>query len=180
MDELFWGRDHEDVNDWAERLTMDAEVRDLNADKLFKIAKLNLRGRAKEWFKKLQSMLADWAELRVLIVQKYGHVDDDDIQMKLDAIKQEPRERVQKYFERLDKLFQRGRIPDAEHRRRFLGKSRPEIRKLCVVRTFADVEELVGAVTELETVLGELGETPFEPLKEDREEGIEETMMEKQ
>jgi hypothetical protein len=34
---------------------MAAEVRDLNADKLFKIAKLNLRGRTKEWFKRLQS-----------------------------------------------------------------------------------------------------------------------------
>jgi len=44
MDELLWGRDYEDVNDWAEWLTMAAEVRDLNADKLFKIAKLNLRG----------------------------------------------------------------------------------------------------------------------------------------
>jgi hypothetical protein len=45
MDELFWGRDHEDVGDWAERLSMAAEVCDLNADKIFKIAKLNLRGR---------------------------------------------------------------------------------------------------------------------------------------
>ncbi len=53
MDELFWGKDHEDVNDWAERLTMAAEVRDLNAHKLFKIVKLNLRGKAKEWFKRL-------------------------------------------------------------------------------------------------------------------------------
>ncbi len=44
MDELFWGRDHEDVNDWAERLTMAAEVHDLTADKLFNIAKLNLQG----------------------------------------------------------------------------------------------------------------------------------------
>jgi len=43
MDELFWGRDHEDVNDWAEQLTMAAEVRDLTTDKLFKTAKLNLR-----------------------------------------------------------------------------------------------------------------------------------------
>jgi len=180
MDELFWERDHEDVNDWAEWLTMAVEVRDLNADKLFKIAKLNLRGRAKEWFKKLQPVPADWAELRVLIVQKYGRVDDDDIRMKLDAIKQEPKERVQKYFERLNKLFQKGKIPDAEQRRRFLAKLRLEIRKLCVVRTFADVEELVGAATELERVLGELGETPFEPLKEEREEGVEETMMEKQ
>jgi len=53
MDELFWGHDHEDVNDWAERLSMAAEVQDLNADKLFKIAKLNLRGTAKEWFRRL-------------------------------------------------------------------------------------------------------------------------------
>jgi hypothetical protein len=43
MDELFWGREYEDVSDWVERLTMAAEVRDLNADKLFKIVKLNLR-----------------------------------------------------------------------------------------------------------------------------------------
>jgi len=100
--------------------------------------------------------------------------------VKLDAIKQEPRKRVQKYFERLDRLFQRGRIPDTEQRRRFLARLRPEIRKLCVVRTFADIEELVGAATELERVLGELGETPFEPLKEEQEEGVAETLMEHQ
>jgi hypothetical protein len=107
-------------------------------------------------------------------------VDADDIRVKLDAIKQEPRERVQKYFERLDRLFQRGRIPDTEQRRRFLARLRPEIRKLCVVRTFANIDELVGAATELERVLGELGETPFEPLKEEQEEEIAETIMEKQ
>jgi len=49
VDDLFWGRDCEDITDWTERLTMAAEVRDLTRDKLFKIAKLNLRGRAKEW-----------------------------------------------------------------------------------------------------------------------------------
>ncbi len=54
MDELFWGREYEDVGDWAERLTMATEVRDFTADKLLKIAKLNLRGRAKDWFRKLQ------------------------------------------------------------------------------------------------------------------------------
>jgi len=156
MDELFWGRDHEDINDWAERLTMAIEVRDLNANKLFKIAKLNLRGRAKEWFRRLQPAPAAWVELRNLIVQKYGDVDANDIRMKLDAIKQEPKERVQKYFERFDKLFQRGRIQDAEQRRRFLARLRPEIQNLCVVRTFTDIEKLVGAATELEGVLGEL------------------------
>ncbi len=47
MDKLFWRWEYEDVSDWAERLTMAAKVRDLTADKMFKIAKLNLRGRAK-------------------------------------------------------------------------------------------------------------------------------------
>jgi hypothetical protein len=36
-----------------------------------------------------------------------------------------------------------------------------------VVRTFADIEELVGVAIEVERVLGELGEMPFEPLKEE-------------
>jgi hypothetical protein len=100
--------------------------------------------------------------------------------MKLDAIKQESKERVQKYFERLDRLFQKGRIQDAQQKRRFLARLRPEIRKLCVVRMFADIEKLVSAAIELERVLGELGEIPFEPLKEEQEEGVTETMMEKQ
>jgi hypothetical protein len=70
MDELFWGKDHEDVNDWAERLTMVAEVRDLNDDKLFKIAKLNLRGRIKEWFEQFNPPPTNWTILRIVIVQK--------------------------------------------------------------------------------------------------------------
>jgi hypothetical protein len=43
MDELFWGQDHEDVKDWAKRLIVVVEVGDLNAYKIFKITKLNLR-----------------------------------------------------------------------------------------------------------------------------------------
>jgi hypothetical protein len=111
---------------------------------------------------------------------KYGNVDDDDIRAKLDAIKQEPRERVQRYFEQLDKFFRKGKIADAEQRKRFLVKLRPKIKKLCVVRNFADIEELVGAASEVERVLGELGETPFEPLKEEQEEGMAEMSMEHQ
>jgi hypothetical protein len=49
-----------------------------------------------------------------------------------------------------------------------------------VVRTFTNIEELVGAATELERIMGELGETPYEPLKEEQEEGTAETIMEKQ
>jgi hypothetical protein len=94
----------------------------LNASKLFKIAKLNLRGKAKEWFKKLNPAPTNWTKLHTWIMQKYGNVDDDDIWIKLDAIKQKSKERVQKYYERMDKLFQWGQIQDAERRCRFLGK----------------------------------------------------------
>jgi hypothetical protein len=47
------------------------------------------------------------------------------------------------------------------------------------VRTFTDIEKLVGVATKLERVLGELGETPYEPLKEEQEDGASETIMEK-
>jgi hypothetical protein len=87
MDELFWGQDHEDVNDWVERFIMAVEVQDLNVNKLFKITKLNLRGSYKEWFRRLQPAPTDWAKLKTLIIQKYGEVDANDIKMKLDAIK---------------------------------------------------------------------------------------------
>jgi len=56
---------------------------------------------------------------------------------------------------------------------------RPEIRKLCVVRTFRNIEELIGATMKLQRVLRELGETPYEPLKKEQEEETLETMMEK-
>jgi len=36
-----------------------------------------------------------------------------------------------------------------------------------VVKTFADIEELVRAATKVERVLGELGETPYESLPEE-------------
>ncbi len=49
-----------------------------------------------------------------------------------------------------------------------------------MVRTFADIEELVGAATEVERVLGELGETPYEPLREEQEEETSESNVEKQ
>jgi hypothetical protein len=105
-------------------------------------------------------------------VQKYGNVDVDvyDIWIKLDAIKQEPKERVQKYYERMDKLFQRGQIQNVQQHRRFLGKLRPEIRKLWVVKAYIDIDEVVVTAIKIKRVLGELRETPYEPMKEEQDE----------
>ncbi len=60
-----------------------------------------------------------------------------------------------------------------------MARLRPKIQKLCVVRTFTDIEELVGATTKLERVLGELGKISYEPLTKEQEEGVLETIMEK-
>jgi hypothetical protein len=38
------------VNDWVEGLAMVVEMKEYNNYKLFKIAKLNLCGKAKYWF----------------------------------------------------------------------------------------------------------------------------------
>jgi hypothetical protein len=36
-----------------------------------------------------------------------------------------------------------------------------------MVKTYANVEEMLVVAKDVEKVLGELGETPFEPLKEE-------------
>jgi hypothetical protein len=47
MDELFWGRVFEDVNDWVERLEMATKVKGIDEQNLFKISRLNLKGKSK-------------------------------------------------------------------------------------------------------------------------------------
>jgi len=54
---------------------------------------------------------------------------------------------------------------------------RLEIKKLCMVRTYANVKEMLLIAKEVERVLGELGDIPFEPLKEKEEEGVHNDMM---
>ncbi len=57
----------------------------------------------------------------------------------------------------------------------------PEIRKLCMVRSYVIIEEMMAAAKDVEKMLGELGKTPFDLLKEEREEDmIVDAVMEKQ
>lgn len=63
-DKLFWGKEFEDVLDWMECLEMAFEVCGCDEMKLFKITKFNLRGKAKDWFKKLQHAPSDWNEMK--------------------------------------------------------------------------------------------------------------------
>jgi len=113
--------------------------------------------------------------------QKFGDVDMDELRMKLDGVKHELRQKVQLCFDQLDKLFKKRKIKDVEQRRKFLAHLQPKFRKLCMVRTYANVKEMLLVAKEMERMLGELGETPFEPLKEEQEESMHnDTMLEKQ
>jgi hypothetical protein len=69
----------------------------------------------------------------------------------------------------LDKLFQKGRIGDVEQRRRFLVRLKLEFRKLCVVKTYTDIKEMVIVATKIKKVLRDLGETPYDPFKEEKD-----------
>jgi hypothetical protein len=60
MDELLWGKEFEDVHDWVERLEMAVEMKGIDELKLFKIGRLNLRNKSKEWFKKLAIAPTNW------------------------------------------------------------------------------------------------------------------------
>jgi hypothetical protein len=45
---------------------------------------------------------------------KYGVYDEDELRMKIDIIRQEPKHRVQLYYNRFAKLFVKDKIPDVE------------------------------------------------------------------
>ncbi len=45
---------------------------------------------------------------------------------------------------------------------------------------FANIEELVAAATKVERVIGELGETPYEPLREEQDEDTSQSTVKKQ
>jgi hypothetical protein len=59
-----------------------------------RLAKLNLKGKSKKWFKKLAMMLANWPSIKVVMLLKYCIMDKEEIKAKLDQIKQKPKQRV--------------------------------------------------------------------------------------
>ena len=54
LDIKFCRKDFEDVEEWYERMFMAAAIREYTEEKLFYAARLNLEGRAKEWFNNLE------------------------------------------------------------------------------------------------------------------------------
>ncbi len=111
-----------------------------------------------------------WLGIQALLHQKYGIYDEDELRLKMDVVHQEPRQRVQLYYDRLERLFVKGRILDGERQRRFLTILRPKLKNLLMVRTYYDMDELLTIVIKVEKVVGEIKETPYEPLLGRKEE----------
>ncbi len=99
---------------------------------------------------------------------KYGTIDKHEIRAKLDRIKKNLKQRVHAYYDRMKKLFTRGKLEDGEHKRKFWSRLKPEIRKLCVMRDHASMEVLLNVTLEGKRVLAKLGETPFELLRKNK------------
>jgi hypothetical protein len=49
-----------------------------------------------------------------------GTMDKEKISIKLDSFKQEPKQWVQAYYDRMEKLFVRGKLEDVGQRRRLV------------------------------------------------------------
>ncbi len=81
----------------------------------------------------------------------------DELRMKLDGIKHELRQKVQLCFDRLDKLFKKGKIKDVEQRRKFLTHLQLKFRKLCMVKTYANVKEMLLVVKKSGKCVGSVG-----------------------
>jgi hypothetical protein len=75
------------------------------------------------------------------------------------------------YYDRLEHVFVRGKISNVK-RRRFLVWFRPKIHKLCVLKTYKDMDELLVIAIEVEKVFWKIGEIAFELLKDEREAEI--------
>jgi hypothetical protein len=65
---------------------MAAKVKGIDEQKLFKIGKLNLRGKAKEWFKKIATNPTNWPTMKAAMLLEYGIVDKEEVRAKLDQI----------------------------------------------------------------------------------------------
>jgi len=133
MDELLWDEEFEDVHDWVERVEMIVEVKGINAKKLFKIGRFNLKGKLKEWFKKMAIVPINWQTMKTTMLLKYETEDKEEIKVKLDLIKQEPKQQVYGYYDKIGNLFTRSKLKDVEHKRRFPFQFYFEIMKLCVM-----------------------------------------------
>jgi len=58
-----------------------------------------------------------WKALKVLLHLKYGVYDEDELKMKIDIVRKEPKQKVQLYYVMLEKPFVKGKILNVKRQR---------------------------------------------------------------
>jgi hypothetical protein len=87
--------------------------------------------------------------MKATMLLKYGTMDYEEVRAKRDLVKQEPKERVQVYYDRMKKLFTRCKLEDVKHKWFFLCLCL-EIKKLSIMRDYVNMEALLVAALEVE------------------------------
>ncbi len=77
---------------------------------------------------------------------KYGVYDEDELKMKMDAICQELRQKVQLYYNRLERFFVKGKISNAKKPKWFMAKLKLVLRKVLVVQAYHDMDKLLATI----------------------------------
>ncbi len=71
-------------------------------------------------------------------------------------------------------------MEDVEHRQIFLFKLSLKIKKLCVMKDYANMDALFAIALEVEWVLAKLEKIPFELLRVEHEKGVVADVVKKQ
>jgi hypothetical protein len=80
------------------------------------------------------------------MLAKYGVYDGKELQVNMNFVKQKLRQHVHIYYDKLERLFVKGKILDVERKKRFLTHLRSEIKNLCVVHTYVDMDGLLSTL----------------------------------
>ncbi len=110
--------------------------------------------------------------MKITMLLKYEIMEKEQIRGKLDVIKQKPKWQVQAYYDKTKKLFTRSKLQDAKQIKRLLFQLCLKIKKLCVMWDYANMDFMLVGTLKVDQILIELGEIPFELLKEEQKDGI--------
>jgi hypothetical protein len=112
------------------------------------------------------------ANYECTMLLKHGIMDKDQIRGKLDVIKQKPKQQVQAYYDKTNKLFTRSKLQYAKQILKIIFELHPKIKKFCVMRDHANMDVILVGNLKVDQILIELGKTPFELLKEEQEDRV--------
>jgi hypothetical protein len=96
-----------------------------------------------------------------LLNLKYEVYDENELRTKMDVVHQEPKQKVQLYYDKLERFFCQGPHLRCKEAKMVSGQITTKLKELLVVCIHQDMDEFLSSVIEVVKVLGEIGETPY-------------------